>query len=92
MNAGKGIVGHGGNGAPAPPVQQINLTRTVKFLAADVQVATLPNGNRLLTILDPGSATAYSVELPNEGARQIGQALISSVQVAGADEMPGAAS
>lgn len=92
MSAGKGIAGHGGqskqgNGAPVP--LQIQLTREVRFLAAMVDAKRLPDGNALIEIVDPGSATVYHATITGEAARGIGRKLISTVPVAGADEMPG---
>lgn len=88
MNAGKGIAGHGqGNGAPQQV--QIQLTREVRFLAAMIDVKRLPSGTALIEIVDPGSGTVYHAEITGEAARDIGRKLISTVPVAGADQMPG---
>jgi hypothetical protein len=85
VSAGKGIAGH--NGKPAP-LAIPGISRRVEFLEANIDVGKLPEGARMLSIIDPGSKTLYTITLPADAARQIGQALISSVQVAGVDEMP----
>lgn len=91
MNAGKGITGHGGQPAQGngTPEVRIQLTREVRFLAAMVDAKRLSSGNALIEIVDPGSGTVYHAEITGEAARKIGRELISTVPIAGADEMPG---
>jgi hypothetical protein len=89
LNAGKGIAGHGGNDVPEVKAIELQLTREVRFLAAMVDAKRLPDGNALIEIVDPGSATVYHAVITGEAAREIGRKLISTVPVVGADDMPG---
>lgn len=90
MSDTKGIAGHGGNGAP-PPQQtvQIQLTRKIEFVNAQVLSGRTPDGNGFLQIIDPGSATLYMIQLSPEDARSIGNALASTVPIASPGDMPG---
>lgn len=93
MSAGKGIVGHGAQSAPPQPgVMEQPISRKVEFLGAQIVAGTTPDGNRLLSIIDPGSQTVYQVTLTPEGAREVGKGLISTVPIADASEMPGGGS
>jgi hypothetical protein len=71
----------------APQVVQIN--KTVEFKNCPVNIE-YEGDVRVLCLFDPLSGTQYRLPLTADGARQIGQQLISSVPVIGADEMPGA--
>jgi len=80
-----------GNSQP-PPVQevQVPVTKQINCNGWSVNVAHAPDGGRILQLVDPGAGAVYLLPLSPEGARNVGKLLISSVPVAGADEMPGA--
>jgi hypothetical protein len=76
--------GDNGDGRP----RQIAITRQITYLNCSVNVSSDEEGNRVLHILDPGGATMHNVPIPAAGARELGKNLLSSVEVAGPDDMP----
>lgn len=90
MSAGKDIAGHGGNGTPPPTEQvvQLPITKQTTFNGVQVDAQPTPDGGRQLVIIDPGGGHVYLLPMAGDLAREIGRKLMSSVPVAGADEMP----
>jgi hypothetical protein len=69
-------------------LEQIPIGTRVEFLDAQIVVSHGQKGNRVITIIDLHTATAYQMELAPDACRMIGRELVSVIDIAGADQMP----
>jgi hypothetical protein len=69
--------------------QAVPISKQITCQGWSVTVANAPDGGRILQLVDPIAGAVYLLPLTPEGARNVGKLLISSVPVAGVDEMPG---
>lgn len=86
-----GINGHGNEerDQQLANLEQIPIGTRVEFLDAQVVVSRAANvANRLITIIDRHTATAYQMELTPGACRAIGRELMSVIEIAGTGEMP----
>lgn len=67
---------------------QIPITKQILLTSVQVAVGSEPGGGKQLQITNPVEGAVYLVPLPAEIARKLGEQLITTLDVAGADELP----